>query len=86
MKTGRLEREIARLNYQTSKLRFSENSALEKKAEVWAIKAIEYRVLLSTVERRLRGMWTPEPAAANTVSMSDVEDMADLIAEGIGKS
>ena len=86
VKTGRLEREIARLNYQTSKLRFTENSALEKKAEVWAIKAIEYRVLLSTVERRLRGMWTPEPAAANTVSMSDVEDMADLIAEGIGKS
>ena len=88
-KCTKLEREIAQLNYETSKLRFTENSALEKKAESWAVKAIEYRILLSTIERRLRGLWMPEPmreaeivdAAANTV-----KDIVDLIAKGIGKS
>jgi hypothetical protein len=85
VKCAELENEIARLKHETSSLRFAENSALEKKAEVWAIKAIEYRLMLGAIEKRLRDMWIPkymreaEDEGAPSVDAAEVEELADLI-------
>jgi len=71
----KLESELATLRHETSGLRFAESRALEKRVDVWADKAVEYRTLLGAVVRNLRCK----------ENMSEVADLADFLEEELEK-